>query len=143
MDKQIKQRWIDALRSGDYIQGAGRLHDPEENSFCCLGVLCDLYIKDHSKSTAWSFGPSVNEEAINATEGYLPGEVIDWAKLQSSFSGDLVVYQDDGTGIEVTELNDSGASFRKIARYIESSIDPEEEEESENDYRLIHENIAD
>jgi hypothetical protein len=136
MDKRIKQRWIDALLSGEYSQGAGRLYDQEENSFCCLGVLCDLYIKDHSESMSWSFGPPlVDEEAINAAEGYLPGEVIDWAGLQSSASddGDLFVYQDNGTEIELTELNDTGASFRKIARYIKSSIDPEEEEESEND----------
>jgi hypothetical protein len=122
------------------------LYDPEENSFCCLGVLCDLYIKDHSESVTWSFGWLFHlrkAQSINAAEGYLPGEVIDWADLQDSCDGDLVVYEDDGTKIELTELNDTGASFRKIARYIKSSIDPEKEEESENDYRLIHENIAD
>jgi hypothetical protein len=142
MNHKIKEQWVKALRSGEYSQGAGRLYDPEENSFCCLGVLCDLYIKDHSMSTAWSFGPSVDEEAINAWEGYLPGEVVDWAELQASISGDLVVYQDDGTAIELTELNDAGASFQRIARYIESSIDSKEEEWPEDNSSFYDDDVS-
>jgi hypothetical protein len=37
MNEQIKQRWIEALRSGEYEQTQGRLRD--ETGYCCLGVL--------------------------------------------------------------------------------------------------------
>lgn len=43
LDPQIKAKWLEALRSGKYEQGEGRLN--KDNQFCCLGVLCDL-IKD-------------------------------------------------------------------------------------------------
>lgn len=147
MNKQIKQRWIDALRSGEYSQGQGCLHDSSHDlingSFCCLGVLCDLYIKDNP-DVAWDY-TRIDEDkqqsgdedklklgkTINGYEGYLPGEVIEWAGL-NSVGGDVVVIQDNGTPAELTELNDIGASFHKIARYIESSIDPDEDEESDD-----------
>lgn len=37
-------RWVAALRSGNYQQGQRVLRD-ENNGYCCLGVLCDL-VKD-------------------------------------------------------------------------------------------------
>lgn len=40
MDKELKQKWIDALRSGEYKQTKGTLRDT--NGHCCLGVLCDV-----------------------------------------------------------------------------------------------------
>lgn len=36
--KEIGQKWIAALRSGEYKQGAGCLRN-QDNEFCCLGVL--------------------------------------------------------------------------------------------------------
>lgn len=42
-DEQIEQNrraWIAALRSGDYRQGQGQLHDPVTDTYCCLGVAC-------------------------------------------------------------------------------------------------------
>lgn len=41
-DKELKRKWIEALRSGKYQQGRGSLRNPETNCFCCLGVLCDI-----------------------------------------------------------------------------------------------------
>jgi hypothetical protein len=38
------KRWIRALRSGDYKQGAGRLQSTK--GFCCLGVACDLFAQN-------------------------------------------------------------------------------------------------
>lgn len=38
---EIKQKWIKALRSGEYQQTKGRLK--RDDGFCCLGVLCDVY----------------------------------------------------------------------------------------------------
>lgn len=40
MNKEIKAKWIEALRSGKYIQVRNALRD--RHGFCCLGVLCDI-----------------------------------------------------------------------------------------------------
>ena len=44
MKQEIKEKWVSALRSGEYKQGKEGLRI--YNEFCCLGVLCDLYIKE-------------------------------------------------------------------------------------------------
>lgn len=41
MDKEVKSKWIAALRSNKYKQGAGQLRNCKDK-FCCLGVLCDI-----------------------------------------------------------------------------------------------------
>ena len=40
MKKEIAERWVSALRSGEYKQG--KLYLKSENGYCCLGVLCDI-----------------------------------------------------------------------------------------------------
>ena len=41
----LVNKWIDALESGEYQQGRGKLRT-KDNKFCCLGVLCDLAVKE-------------------------------------------------------------------------------------------------
>jgi len=50
MNAEIKERWVKALRSGDYIQGKGALRRTEGgiHKYCCLGVLCDILAKETS-----------------------------------------------------------------------------------------------
>ena len=40
MNQKIKKKWVDALRSGNYLQGMGWL--AYEGQYSCLGVLCDV-----------------------------------------------------------------------------------------------------
>ncbi len=47
MKKNIATKWVKALRSGEYKQGYGRLHDIGSKGYCCLGVLCKMYEKDY------------------------------------------------------------------------------------------------
>ncbi len=42
ISKKDAQKWIDALRSGEYIQTHGLLQD--KDGYCCLGVACKLFI---------------------------------------------------------------------------------------------------
>lgn len=44
MNKELKPKWLKALRSGEYKQSRETLKD--DNGFCCLGVLCDLTYPD-------------------------------------------------------------------------------------------------
>lgn len=89
MNKEIKKLWVEALRSGKYKQGTGRLitvGDDGVTRMCCLGVLCDLYIKQTGK------GEWVNDHGIkhftSSTEKYVamlpPIEVVQWAGLTTN-----------------------------------------------------------
>jgi hypothetical protein len=44
MNPEWKEKWVEALESGEYEQGQGCLNG--SGKFCCLGVLCDLYDAD-------------------------------------------------------------------------------------------------
>lgn len=37
---ELKAKWIEALRSDEYLQGSGRLHS--SGRYCCLGVLASV-----------------------------------------------------------------------------------------------------
>jgi hypothetical protein len=45
MDREIRDKWCAALRSGKYEQGVGRLQSVT-GKFCCLGVLADVVEPD-------------------------------------------------------------------------------------------------
>ena len=70
MHEPIARRWVEALRSGEYGQTTHRLRDGEPgalgNGFCCLGVLCDLYAKEHPEA-AWQ--PAVEIDDSDDEEG--------------------------------------------------------------------------
>ncbi|EKS37796.1 hypothetical protein [Afipia clevelandensis] len=40
MNAELKKKWIEALRSGEYEQG--RNYFEKAGKFCCLGVLCKV-----------------------------------------------------------------------------------------------------
>ena len=42
MDTEIKQKWVEALRSGKYKQHHGSLFNQSRTAHCCLGVLRDV-----------------------------------------------------------------------------------------------------
>lgn len=41
MNAEIKGKWVEALRSGKYQQGQGKLCT-RDCKYCCLGVLCEV-----------------------------------------------------------------------------------------------------
>lgn len=40
------QKWVEALRSGEYKQGRGRFQSNE--GYCCLGVACKVFVQNPS-----------------------------------------------------------------------------------------------
>lgn len=103
MKKKIADRWVRALRSGNYKQGKQSLV-LSDGSFCCLGVLCDLATKSKVVSPD-------NYSHL----GVLSDEVQEWAGMQSD-SGDRKNRK------SLTEYNDHcGYSFNKIADIIEKN----------------------
>lgn len=74
MNKRIKKLWIKALRSGKYKQAHAAMRT-RDNTFCCLGVLCDLFTKE--KRRRWKYdGP---DYAIDGASYFLPESVMKWA----------------------------------------------------------------
>ena len=104
---EIKKRWVDALRSGQYKQGQNRLKSGDR--FCCLGVLCDLSRIDLGEN--WD-----NEDNFNFKSGELPQNVMEWAGLSDARG--LYSF----TSPSLTELNDTGVSFVEIAGIIEKEF---------------------
>ena len=43
MKKKDAEKWVNALRGGKYKQGRDWLHSFYDNSFCCLGVLDEIF----------------------------------------------------------------------------------------------------
>ena len=110
MNKQIKKKWLKALRTpadeGGYHQGRHRLVTPLANGeyrFCCLGVLQNLYHLDSNTTF----------KEDNFFTPRFSAEVGKWAGLP--------VYQISITNL--IGLNDSSAvSFMEIADYIERNL---------------------
>lgn len=114
MNSTIKKQWVDALRSGEYEQTTGTLKD--DNGFCCLGVLCDIYLKEHNKE--WVHHPNTYQYSIEDNYEILPLNVSNWAYL-----GDLdPCFYVDGQKHFLTYLNDNGHDFNRIADLIEKNL---------------------
>lgn len=117
MKKEIKDRWVKALRSGDYPQGKEAL--AQDGKFCCLGVLCDLaakagVVKEYTYD--YGRGPTVVYGA-EGTTALLPKEVMKWAGLNTP--GPHINESESLTG-----MNDTfGADFNTIADAIENTPD--------------------
>lgn len=95
--------WVKALRSGKYKQGKGQLRF--DNTFCCLGVACDI-----SKLDKWNKKWFYSEEHLA-----LPHSVRDWLGLRS---------KDPTVGSKcLSAYNDDGKTFQEIADIIEREYD--------------------
>lgn len=52
-DPDLKSRWLETLRGGSYLQGKQSLH-PTLDTWCCLGVLCDLVDPNGWEGRRWN-----------------------------------------------------------------------------------------
>lgn len=119
VNKEIKAKWIEALRSGKYIQAKGQLHDGD--GFCCLGVLCDVLgvNKEYDEERrSWYFGNGPDRDWE-----VLPGRTRDAAEL-GGCCGQLPrkVQFNEKEFEDLAHLNDAGADFNFIADVIEKQL---------------------
>jgi hypothetical protein len=128
MKKEIADIWVKALISKKYKQGKEFLCQIGHNrskSFCCLGVLCDLYQQDRAKKKKKKISVSLDQDlssvdisviAFDGVSELLPQSVMKWAGMKHS----------DGTHCDeydycynLAEMNDIEClSFIKIANHI-------------------------
>jgi len=123
MKKSIMETWVRALRSGKYNQCKGQLKN--NNSFCCLGVLTDIYGEQEGIEWSQDEWLYINKcgDVRRECEG-LTVNVQGWSGMTSS-DGDRVrcvdSWDDEGKSItdSLADMNDSGSSFEEIADIIE------------------------
>jgi hypothetical protein len=96
MDANLKTKWVEALRSGEYKQGTEYLLNRCNGTYCCLGVLCVVY------------GIPNDRISMNMTTT-LPMDIDGLSEDVCSHLGDT--------------MNDyQGKTFAEIADYIEANI---------------------
>ena len=96
MNAEIKRKWVEALRSGRYVQlQGGYIRDPrpESNRHCCLGVLCEV--------------------AYTAPQW---GDTLILRKLYPKVKLSRKAAQ------ELAKMNDAGATFAELADHIEATL---------------------
>lgn len=129
MKKEIKKKWVAALRSGKYKQVKNALH-VEKKGFCCLGVLTDIYMKEKGIEEGWrvsgkSFVTGACEFKLTKKGEYetcavLPEKVSRWAGLKG-ISDPLVQntrLSQHNDGVEMV----SKKTFKQIADLIQDEL---------------------
>ncbi len=117
MKEDIKNRWVSALTSGEYGQCKGELRNAD--GFCCLGVLTDMYAKEHSLK--WSIDGWGDYRFIDkighVAMGTLTKNIMKWAGL-NNHDGSYISAEGE-TYNHLPGYNDTGKSFTMIAGEIE------------------------
>lgn len=104
MKKEIRDKWVEALRSGKFPQGRGNLFNGRR--YCCLGVYAitigcsKAHIRPHSN--------------LHGVLG-VDLSVFNTPTLRGEIVCDDLAQMNDGTG-------DGGRTFNEIADWIEQNI---------------------
>jgi hypothetical protein len=117
MPQALKEQWLNALRSGNYIQGTAWLFNPKDTSYCCLGVLehaIDGEVEMISESCSFALPSQVWAEKHGIEfNGKSQEDFLVWP---------LLYYQRKLTS--AFTLNDEfGLTFNEIADLIEDQIE--------------------
>ena len=108
MDFELKQKWLDALRSGEYQQGQNYLCN--DSKYCCLGVLAEIN---------GDLAPS-EKESIKIVDRKYSG-----VPLEATFPSELMKKYGlkDTHCQQLMSLNDYDRfTFEQIADYIEETL---------------------
>lgn len=111
MNQAIKERWVEALRSGEYNQTRGRLRD--DAGYCCLGVLCDIVAPEQWDVSTLSYAHS------HSGIGDIPAS---WVTDKAELPRFLTKQPNVHVISELAGKNDEGQSFTQIAAWIEENL---------------------
>lgn len=122
MLKNLKRKWIKALRSGEYDQDTGVLCSADGKRFCCLGVLADIQgarWEEQIKDTGFGFSYGKSLVLIPVPkEKSKPQKDQDELVLASQLRNGLSKAQQN----ELAHLNDNNWTFDQIADWIEEHV---------------------
>lgn len=123
MNPEVKKLWVKALRSGKYKQGTGVLHRTDDR-FCCLGVLCEVAIKQGVQLST-KIDEDLGFYYYDDADAVLPEKVQKWAELEVA-NPDVYIrqppYSFGNVLTSLAELNDDRFSFEEIAKVIEDQL---------------------
>jgi hypothetical protein len=139
MNEQLKEDWLEALRSGEYTQCDGTLERPD-GSNCCLGVLLDImdapWIHDEGEFRRY-YETEDDLALVHAYEAEC-AEALEESFTKYCHVPHPGVWGEDSSltesaraeaGLTVAELeylvelnDDAGASFDEIADYIDAKL---------------------
>lgn len=123
IDPLEKEKWIEALLSGEYEQCPGALQ--AEGKYCCLGVKFNLSVIEHPNSYRWRIYNTYDAVDVDgsADNAILPplyakelglardGVFVRWGVSDSGSEAYM--------GVEtLADLNDNGFTFSQIADVI-------------------------
>jgi hypothetical protein len=118
-------KWIEALESGDYKRGQGRLvrsleSGPDE--FCCLGVLCDVKsgLKRIKRNGESGYENTKTGEKLFYTTH---NDIFDWTgiDLDKKFG----VSKQDAEAYLCEKNDDGGWSFNRTAKWLRQFLPDE------------------
>lgn len=116
LPREFAEKWVKALRSGEYKQGKECLGN-KDNGYCCLGIAAitagatdKMLLKSDNTTlanylTRDEFGPKITNKIFEN----IPQQLI------GLYGNQLVT--------ELTSRNDSGQSFTEIADWIEQNVE--------------------
>lgn len=109
MDKELKQKWVSALRSGKYKQTTETLNDCG-GGFCCLGVLLDVSGAGEWNDSSFILGEydGTHRHTLDGDLGFRGRELF---SIPEPDEANLIVMNDE-----------KGCTFEEIADYIEAKL---------------------
>lgn len=117
LPKEFGTEWLNALRSGNYIQAIETLYNPTTKGFCCLGVACSLkYPLHYLKSKEGVYAEIIRDlkdDDFGTTKFNLN-------KIPNELKGDV---RYNKLVRELVYLNDKKTSFPEIADWIEKNVE--------------------
>lgn len=133
-DPELKARWLEALRSGEYKQSDSRLRNPTADggfAYCCLGVLCNLIDPDgwgvKYTSSWWHDRDPCSGETRGRDRSVLPSSlarrIFEYPEgiRTPSLTAVRIESYDDGRE-HIAGLNDAGMTFADLADLIEEYL---------------------
>lgn len=146
MNEDLKQRWITALRSGEYEQATGTLKNITEDGvgYCCLGVLAEISGRGNWQEYQCDDDGNWQECEYDNDNGYTPNATYEMDLHETHYSMsetlcDAVLDEfgitSDAAGL-LMALNDGDMpyrhhTFKEIADIIESDIYTEDDEDDD------------
>lgn len=107
LPKKFKEKWLKALRSGEFTQGRGGLHDSDTDAYCCLGVACRIVQPRKSLGGYGFIEPQLRAKVPKMLIGTYDNELIA-----------LLTTMNDGCVIDGIKRK----SFKQIANFVEKNL---------------------
>jgi hypothetical protein len=132
MKQELKEKWVAALRGGDYKQGRNALRKTNDlysdrKEYCCLGVLCEISETGKWDEMGYYLVPQPISGSVSTSKNFLPTALLKELGIEFN-NGKFCIgekYDKYINYFSLAELNDAGFTFDQIADVIEYFFDVE------------------